>query len=613
MSATGIKLITLFKLGLLNVLRVLIYRLKCKLGIYRVLNPISTWPIADNVHFKQKQFVNHIAPIPISYHAEVYEKASQNQFCWYFFHWYPLPKTKPWHYDPFNHVSVIGNNHWSCCEHFSEPGHDIKNIWEQSRFYWLPNLVAACYYQHKDLELVNKLLQTWRDDNLPNQGVNWVCAQETSIRLINYILALQFLKQLDVYHVNFMLVHLKRITKTFSYAIAQQNNHATTEACAVIIAGCCLIEINHKVGLSYIKRGLRLLTKAVKRLVMPDGGFAQYSTTYHRLLLDSLSLTLLYLKKAHINIPSIISIGHQKAANWLRIMKMPETDDLINLGSNDGALLFNVVGHDYRDFSYSIDLAYRVIQLTTDNSRMKTSIFEFLTSKNKLVIDNTEQYDAASFGLVKMHNQASQSYGFLRYPNFNRAFRPCQSDLLHFDLWHKGQNVLIDSGTFSYNPNTLNENLKSVTHHNSVSFNHKEQMPILGRFLYGAWPVANVKAIDLLRQHVEIGYKDYCNNKHIRKIYYNDSSWLVIDELSTNAQLYFHLANLNWRQEHHKLIADGISIEVDVSHATLAMEVGTNVHSLYYSALQEHVFCVCTLTSTNKGAKIICKTKINFE
>src|SRR3546814_7985904 len=75
-----------------------------------------------------------------------------------------------------------------------------------------------------------------------------------------------------------------------SYAVAQANNHATSEAAALFIGGSWLAANGSRAGESLVRRGRQHLEKQVARLVEEDGSFSQYSLNYHRVLLDTLSI-----------------------------------------------------------------------------------------------------------------------------------------------------------------------------------------------------------------------------------------------------------------------------------------------------------------------------------
>ena len=59
---------------------------------------------------------------------------------------------------------------------------------------------------------------------------------------------------------------------------------------------------------------------------------------------------------------------------------------------------------------------------------------------------------------------------------------------MHVDLWLGGTNVLRDGGSYSYNiSNEITKYYNGVSSHNSIQFDDRDQMPVLGRFLFGSW------------------------------------------------------------------------------------------------------------------------------
>ncbi len=85
--------------------------------------------------------------------------------------------------------------------------------------------------------------------------------------------------------------HLERINNNILYAIAQDNNHGTSEAAGLFIGGIFLSKFNFKkypkTG-KYAKNGRYWLEKRVSKLIEADGSFSQHSVTYHRVMLDTL-------------------------------------------------------------------------------------------------------------------------------------------------------------------------------------------------------------------------------------------------------------------------------------------------------------------------------------
>ena len=82
--------------------------------------------------------------------------------------------------------------------------------------------------------------------------------------------------------VRLVRLHLRRIAPTIQYAVAQDNNHGTSEAAALFIGGSWLASLSNERGAvreahSWMKQGRKWLENRARRLIAPDGSFSQYS------------------------------------------------------------------------------------------------------------------------------------------------------------------------------------------------------------------------------------------------------------------------------------------------------------------------------------------------
>src|SRR4029079_19380469 len=73
----------------------------------------------------------------------------------------------------------------------------------------------------------------------------------------------------------------------------------------------------------------------------------------------------------------------------------------------------------------------------------------------------------------------------MRYPRFR--FRPSHADALHVDLWKDGTNLLRDGGSYSYSDMEGTAYFSGTASHNTVQFDDRDQMPRVGRSLFGDW------------------------------------------------------------------------------------------------------------------------------
>jgi hypothetical protein len=139
----------------------------------------------------------------------------------------------------------------------------------------------------------------------------------------------------------------------------------------------------------------------------------------------------------------------------------------------------------------------------------------------------------------------------LRYPRFR--FRPGQADALHTDLWVDGQNLLMDAGSYSYNADAaLMAYFSGTEGHNTVQFDGRNQMPRLGRFLFGDWletEEASPLQEDETSARFSASYRDRQGASHRRTITLTSRSLRVDDEVSgfrERAVLRWRLSPRDW-------------------------------------------------------------------
>jgi hypothetical protein len=441
---------------------------------------------------------------------------------------------------------------WQKIVTFSEQIGDIKTVWEASRFDWVIAFAQASVCgDDAAIAKLNCWLANWAAENPAYFGPNWVCGQEASLRVAHLALAAVILGQVftpSLPLMAFLLNHLRRIKPTVAYARGQDNNHATSEAMALFVGGLWLEKCGQTSAVRaeatvFHLAGRKLMEERVRKLIFGDGGFAQYSIVYHRLMLDSLSVTEYW--RSVMNSERFSETFYEKAlaaTDWLAHFTDLTTGDAPNLGSNDGAWLLPIGSGGFRDFRPSCALAST---LFSDRSYFS----DCTASKEMLAWFGLQQKDAgcpptefsakvfADSGIVILKNGKTRA--FIRLPGY--AFRPVQADALHVDIWHDGQCLLQDAGTYSYAANDWLY-YPSTAAHNSIEFDGRDQMPRLGRFLYGEWLSRDL--IETTENSATIRYVDYWGAVHLRTITVQDEFQIdVVDNISG----IFKSAVLRWR------------------------------------------------------------------
>ncbi len=241
---------------------------------------------------------------------------------------------------------------------------DIKFTWEQGRLGWLYPLARAYVLTGDERypETFWRYLEEFLQANPANLGPHWSSAQEVAIRLLGLVFAGQVFHSSpqtteDRLHLLALAVetHAARIPPTLVYARAQNNNHLITEALGLLAAGWALV--NHPKSAEWEDMGWRWLTGAFDNQVEPDGLYIQYSTNYHRLMLQSALWGQCLLRQQGKSLPSKTCKLLAAAATWLLGRMDTASGDVSNYGANDGAYLFPLAGGGWRDFRPVIQAA----------------------------------------------------------------------------------------------------------------------------------------------------------------------------------------------------------------------------------------------------------------
>jgi hypothetical protein len=422
------------------------------------------------------------------------------------------------------------------------PG-DIRPVWEVNRLAWLPLLVQAHRLEPDGghLARAEARLAEWIAANPPFRGPNWACGQEASLRALHLALAHALLGGGAALPglVALLRLHARRIAATRAYARAQDNNHSISEPAGLL---ACAWLLGEPAG-----GAARDLARATARLVAPDGGFAQVSTGYHRLLLDTLSIAE-WLRRHHgaPALPRPFMDRAAAAARWLARVTHPETGATPRLGHQDGSAFADLSLGGPEDARGSAERATRLFLGASAGVASDPGCAWLGLLPAPALPEDRAWVASGTRGWRQGRAQALLRTGPLR-------FRPGQADLLHLDLWNGPVNLLRDAGTGAYNPppgqGWWADHFPAAAAHNLILFDEVEPMPRAGRFLLARW-VATEALPD------GAATRDSRGNRHARRIRPGPAEWAVEDSVSgpfSRLALRWHLAPGFWR-----LTGDGV-------------------------------------------------------
>jgi hypothetical protein len=582
----SVRLRTLFSLGLHNVWKVISYRI----GVYYLgINPVCRLQVRlpDGPFFKKPTITSVGTP----------SSAWKEKACCFGYILKELHDGPPdWLANPFTGIRIT-NAHlpwWQIPDFDSQLG-DIKAVWEASRFDWVLGMAQRTVCGVSDeMPRLNNWIADWCRVNPAYFGHNWKCGQEASIRVMHLAMVALILDQVrfpESALLDLVKAHLQRILPTLGYAMAQDNNHGISEAAALFIGGSWMHMAGVTEGRHWKDSGRYWLENRAARLIENDGSFSQYSLNYHRLMLDTCSMVELW--RQHLDLPDFSMLWQSKvaaAARWLAAMVDPVSGDAPNLGANDGARLLALTDTDYRDFRPSVQLAMVLFTgqkaYASDGSWNGPLIWFRVALPSGMAessLSLSQLFDDGGYAVLRY----DAAMALLRYPRFK--FRPSHADALHVDFWRSGENLLRDGGSYSYStePEWINYFPGTISH-NTVQFDDRDQMPRLGRFLFGDW-LKTEKRVQFIDNATETSfcasYRDRqgaCHSRRVRLTAERLQVEDVIHGFTDKAVLRWRVRPGNWQLTGQRLTDGEYVLSVTGDMPIIRIELVTGWESRYY-------------------------------
>ncbi len=533
-------------------------------------------------------FINqtNISNINIAYQDLIKEQADKildHQFCFFFNTYHTLGNPPDWFLNPVTQRRANDQQHWCDTDFFDPALGDIKFIWEPSRFAWTYSLIRAyaATGDEKYLERFWELFEHWLQENQPNIGPNYSCGQECSIRLMAMCFAYFHLKNHSLTTderlkklLLAIVVHTDRIYHNIDFAISTRTNHSIIEAAGIYMVGLCFPEFQKSE--LWHKQGKTILKQEILKQLYPDGSYIQHSMNYHRLMLQGILWSLIL---SEINEDAFGQEVHQRVESSLEFlyeMVDPNQGYVPIYGANDGALIIPLNTCDYRDYRPVIQLGYTFFKEKSayDKGLWDEDILWLLGPKEQPGIIPTQrgnkQYSHGGYYTLG----SSDSWAMIRCHSFKD--RPSHADMLHFDLWWKGLNILRDAGTYMYNCDQPWQNyFGSTKAHNTVVVDEQSQMRKSGHFMWFDWVKSELEQYHVFPESRAV-YFQGCHHGYAAKgiihrrsvAHFDQKTWIVVDDLlgvgEHHVELNWHLLDMKSQHSDHKL-------DIETPHGPIQM------------------------------------------
>ncbi len=467
-----------------------------------------------------------------------------------------------WLRNPFTGGLHETETHWCDYATFSPSLGDIKDVWEPSRFaaaFWLTRAYALTG-DEKYPEAFWQLVQSWCRQNPPNRGPNWKCGQETSIRLFGWCFALYGFwnsPATNAARVSAMLkavaLQAERVYGNIDFAVSQKNNHGLSEAAGLITIGLLFPELRG--AKRWLCRGKETFEQEVLRQIYLDGGYVQHSMNYHRVMLHDCLWASRLVELSGEPFSREVRDRIARGVEFFFQMLDTESGDVPNYGANDGALLLPLSACDYRDYRATAQAArYQATgrRVLPDGPWNEMLIWlygaEALRGEPTHERPASQRFDAGGYYTLR----GQDSWCMIRCHTYRD--RPDHVDVLHLDLWHKGVNILGDSGSYKYycpEAPALGKYFKDIAGHNTIEMGGQGPLELVSRFLWLPWPTGRCTTYG--EDHFEGEHEAYdrepWNVIHRRGVRLSEGGdWLIRDELDGDGRqdvtLRWHLPDV---------------------------------------------------------------------
>lgn len=340
---------------------------------------------------------------------------------------------------------------------YSSQGYDVKVPWDLSRcnhLLHLSKMTVANKRQINIIEIKNQILD-FMMTNPVGYGVNWLCSMDVAIRISNFIIAIEIVREYDKKSIldenfdkifaRFITEHLKHIYYNLENKRNYRGNHYLANISGLIIA------------LGYLKRNKKMdkwlyfsvyeLYNSINEQFNEDGSNFEGSVAYHKLSLEITAVSLAfiiriintmknngfekYLKrkrlidrnlKKNIDFDSRIFLNEktkirlQKSYNFLKDTTK-YTGDIYQLGDNDSG---RFIKFDYYGHMLTIDKAKNLYL----NLEEYTSFEEFYWDENELDSKEVLDITSALFGETRKSFASLYIYELINEYSLNKSTIP---------------------------------------------------------------------------------------------------------------------------------------------------------------------------------------------
>jgi asparagine synthase (glutamine-hydrolysing) len=468
-----------------------------------------------------------------------------------------------WHRNPVNGRRWDADRHWSRALRSERRVGDVKLTWEVGRFPQAYPLARAAAFFPEDRPALSDALasqiEAFLAQNPFARGVHWASGQEIAFRSMAWLFGFSLFSAEPR-----MASALGAITRGLHDAAAQieahldyarkavYNNHLLSEAFGLLLTGTVLPLAPESPR--WRELGAAIIEEQAEVQVYPDGGYIQQSHTYHRVAM----LTYLWawgIRQREGKVaPRAWTSAMERSLDFLYAQQSAADGRLPNFGHNDGAhpsLLSTCDYTDFRPLLQALSVVTRGERLYEPGPWDECAAWFAGPAALDAKLRPRERVSVsfAATGYHALRGRDPSSFGVLRCGTLKHRFS--QIDMMSLDVFWRGQNVLVDPGSYLYNgPARWHAYFAGTSGHNTVQVDGRDQMLHHRRFK-NLYPVqADLLFFDDLGGYgiVEGEHDGYTRHPggcvHRRAVLFvKDDLWVVVDRVAGEGE---HRVRLQW-------------------------------------------------------------------
>ncbi len=374
---------------------------------------------------------------------------------------------------------------------------DIKSPWELSRcHHWVT--LGRAYALEPDSRYAEEFtaqLAAWLEDNPWPYGVNWSRSMEVAVRAVNWMWAAalfaeapEFTAVLKRRFLKAMLQHGDQILNNLEYT-DNNGNHYLSNGVGLLFLGVLFAELVPSAA--WRKKGGEIVWGEIQRQVHSDGVDFEQGLGYHGLVAEFWYSCVLLSERNALEVPAHVRPRLERMFDFMLAYSRPD-GTFPQLGDNDDGRLAGIddepVGSHRRHLAVGGAMFGRADLLGGAGEALETAAWlcgpQVLRLPRAVPRAQSQAYAVGGVYIMRSPDTAliidAGEVGMRGIGGHGHA------DVLSFDLWAAGADVLVDSGTYTYSANAVvRQVLRGTSAHNTVRIDGQDSSRLgTGRWLW---------------------------------------------------------------------------------------------------------------------------------